>query len=95
MGATMQKSRTHRMTELFARIAPGVSIERARAELTAVHAAMMREHPDAMPPTGGVQLSVTRLRDQIAAPARTILIALLLTATVVFVWLIAKGAPPR
>src|SRR5262249_53964164 len=65
--------------------APGASIEAARAELTAVHAAIVREHPEAYSPKGAVHLSVTRLRDQIAAPARTILIVLLATAAVVFV----------
>ena len=50
LGATMVTERTHRMTELFGRLAPGASVEEARAELTAVHAAMMREHPEAYPP---------------------------------------------
>ena len=40
LGATMVTSRTHRMTELFGRLAPGASLEAARAELTAVHAAI-------------------------------------------------------
>ena len=47
LGATMVTERTHRMTELFGRLAPGASVESARAELTALHAAMMREHPEA------------------------------------------------
>ena len=53
---------------------PGARARRsktARAELTAVHAAMMREHPEAYSASADVQLSVTPLRDQIAAPART------------------------
>src|SRR5204862_4708377 len=78
-------SRTHRMTELFGRLAPAATLEAARAELTAVHAGMMREHPDAYSKTANVQLRVARLRDQIAAPARTILIVLLAAAGVVFV----------
>src|SRR5579864_443199 len=85
LGATMTKSRTHRMTELFGRLAPGASVERARAELMAVHAAMMSEHPEAYSKTRRTQLTVARLRDQIAAPARTVLLLLLLTAAVVFV----------
>src|SRR5262249_38728033 len=32
LGATMNFERTHRMTELFGRLAPGVSLEAARAE---------------------------------------------------------------
>ena len=85
LGATMVTSRTHRMTELFGRLAPGASIEAARAELTSVHAALMREHPEAYSPKGDVQLRVSTLRDQIAAPARTILLVLLAAAAVVFV----------
>ena len=86
LGATMVTSRTHRMTELFGRLAPGASLEAARAELTAVHAAMMREHPEAYSPKGDVAAAAsTQLRDQIAAPARTILLVLLAAAAVVFV----------
>ena len=85
LGATMVTGRTHRMTELFGRLAPGVSLDAARAELTSVHAAMMREHPDSYSPKANVQLSVARLREQIAAPARTILLVLLAAAAVVFV----------
>src|SRR3954469_16896140 len=85
LGAMMVTSRTHRMTELFGRLAPGASLESARAELTAAHAAIVAEHPEAYSPKANVQLTVTRLRDQIAAPARTILIVLLAAAAVVFV----------
>jgi putative ABC transport system permease protein len=85
LGATMKTSRTHRMTDLFGRLAPGATLEAARAELTAVHAAMMGEHPDSYAPRGNVQVSVKKLRDQIAAPARTILLFLLAAAAVVFV----------
>jgi predicted permease len=85
LGATMVTSRVHRMTELFGRLAPGASVESARAELTAAHAAMIREHPEAYSPKANVQLTVTKLRDQIAAPARTILLVLLAAAGVVFI----------
>src|SRR5439155_3848264 len=85
LGATMVTSRTHRMTELFGRLAPGASLDTARTELTAVHAAIMREHPEAYSARAGVQLSVKKLRDQIASPARTILLVLLAAAAVVFV----------
>ena len=85
LGATMVTERTHRMTELFGRLAPGATLEAARAELTAVHAGMLREHPDAYSTRADVRLSVTPLRDQIAAPARTILLVLLAAAGVVFV----------
>jgi putative ABC transport system permease protein len=85
LGATMVTSRTHRMTELFGRLAPGVSLEAARAELNAVHAAIVREHPEAYSERADVQLRVAKLRDQIVAPARTILVVLLVAAGIVFV----------
>ena len=85
LGATMVTLRTHRMTELFGRLAPGATLDAARAELTAVHAAMMRQHPEAYPASANIRLSVTRFRDQLAAPARTVLLVLLATAGVVFI----------
>ena len=85
LGATMVTMRTHRMTELFGRLAPGATVDDARAELTAAHKAMMQAHPEAYPASANVQLSVTRLRDQITAPARTILLLLLAASGVVFV----------
>jgi predicted permease len=85
LGATMVTNRTHRMTELFGRLAPGATLEAARAELTTIHDAMKREHPEAYSTKADVQLRVSRLRDQIAAPARTILLLLLGAAAVVFV----------
>jgi predicted permease len=85
LGATMVTERTHRMTELFGRLAPGATLEDASAELSAVHAAMMREHPEAYAASGDIQLTARRLRDQISAPARTILLVLLAAAGLVFV----------
>src|SRR5581483_11048498 len=85
LGATMNTSRVHRMTELFARLAPGATIEEARAELTAAHAAIVQAHPDAYSRPADVLLRVVRLRDQIAAPARPVLLALLAAAALVFV----------
>lgn len=85
LSATMVTLRTHRMTELFGRLAPGATLESARTELAAAHAAMMAEHPEAYSPSANMQLSVKQLRDQIASPARAILLVLLAAAAVVFV----------
>jgi hypothetical protein len=40
LSATMLTSRIHRMTELFARLAPGADLEMARTELRSVYGAM-------------------------------------------------------
>jgi predicted permease len=85
LGATMVTGRTHRMTELFGRLRPGVALDAAREELETTYAAMRREHPEAYSSVAGMRLSATPLRDQIAAPARTILLMLLGAAGLVFV----------
>jgi putative ABC transport system permease protein len=85
LGALMVTNRTHRMTELFGRLKPGVTMEQARAELESVHAAMVKEHPEAYSAKAHAQLRVTTLRNQIAAPARPVLLLLLAAAAVVFV----------
>ena len=71
------------MTDLFGRLAPGATLEGARAELVAVHGDMMRENPDSYSPKADLRVSATPLRDQIAAPARPILLLLLAAAGVV------------
>ncbi|HJU43082.1 MAG TPA: ABC transporter permease, partial [Vicinamibacterales bacterium] len=83
--ATMTTMRTHRMTQLFGRLKPGETLESAGAELEAIHAAMKRENPDAYPARSDLRLTVSRLRDQIAAPARPILLVLLAAAAIVFI----------
>ncbi len=85
LGATMQTDRRHRMTDLFGRLAPGATVEAARAELTSVHASMLREHPDMYSEQARIQLHVRKLQEQIASPARTILLVLMAAAAVVFV----------
>ncbi len=70
---------------MFGRLKPGATVEAARAELTAAHDAMRREHAEAYPAGANMQLRVAPLRDQITAPARTILLMLLGAAGVVFI----------
>jgi putative ABC transport system permease protein len=85
LGATMNTDRRHRMTELFGRLASDATLDAARAELTSVHSSIMREHPEAYSARAQVQLQVRTLRDQLASPARTVLLVLLAAAAVVFV----------
>ena len=85
LSATMVQGRVHRMTELFARLAPGVDLEAARAELRTVHAAMMREHPEAYSTRADFRISAVRLRDQLTAGARTVLLVLMAASLLVFV----------
>jgi putative ABC transport system permease protein len=85
LSATMQDGRVHRMTELFGRLAPNATLEQARAELRTVHSAMVAKHPDAYPKSGDFRIDAMKLRDEIAAPARTILLVLLAASALVFI----------
>ncbi len=85
LSATMVDGRVHRMTELFARLAPGADLETARAELRVAHAAMMQAHPESYPTQADFRIEAVRLRDQITSSARTILLVLLAASTLVFI----------
>jgi predicted permease len=85
LDATMVDGRVHRMTELFGRLAPGVAIETARAELESVHADIVRRHPEAYQTQADFRIQAVPLRDQVIAPARTILLVLLAASGLVFV----------
>jgi len=85
LDATMVDGRVHRMTELFGRLAPGADVEAARAELRAVHGAILTEHPEAYPKEADMRIDAVRLRDQIISPARTVLLVLLAASGLVFI----------
>ena len=85
LSATMVTGRVHRMTELFGRLAPGADLDAARAELRAVHGAIVQEHPESYPRKADFRIDAVRLRDQIISPARTVLLVLLAASSLVFV----------
>src|SRR6516164_6912982 len=85
LSATMVTGRVHRMTELFGRLAPGTSLEQARAELVSAYAAMKNEHPEAYPAGGQFSIEAKLLRDEITSGARTVLLVLLAASGLVFI----------
>ena len=85
LSATMVDGRVHRMTELFGRLAPGADLAAARAELRAVHGAILKEHPEAYPASADFRIDAVGLRDQIVSPARTVLLVLLAASALVFI----------
>ena len=85
LSATMVTGRVHRMTELFGRLAPGATLEQARAELRTAYGAMLKEHPEAYSPKADFRIDAVRLRDQITSRARTVLLVLLAASVLVFV----------
>jgi putative ABC transport system permease protein len=92
LSATMVTGRVHRMTDLFARLAPGATLDAARAELRAVHGAMMKEHPEAYPVKADFRIDAVLLRDQITSRAKTVLLVLLAAAGLVFVIAVSNVA---
>jgi putative ABC transport system permease protein len=85
LDATMVEGRVHRMTELFGRLAPGVDLDRARADLRAVHTSIVKEHPEAYQTQADFRIDAVNLRDEIISPARTILLVLLAASALVFI----------
>ena len=85
LSATMVQGREHRMTEVFARLAPGATVEQARSELRTVHGAMVAAHPEVYKPGDHYSIDVTRMHDQINARANTILWVLFAAAGLLFV----------
>ena len=85
LSATMLTGRVHHMTELFGRLAPGATLDQARAELKAVYGAMIKEHPEAYSPKAEFQIEARLLHDQITSSARTVLLVLLAASALVFI----------
>jgi predicted permease len=85
LSATMVQGREHRMTEVFGRLAPGATLEQARAELNTVYSAMTQAHPEVYKPEDHYMASVTRMHDQINARANTVLWVLFAASGLLFV----------
>src|SRR5437868_6338078 len=63
LSATMVTGRTHRMSQLFARLAPNATVDQARRELTRISAAVFHDHPEAYEQAARYEVSVSPLRD--------------------------------
>jgi putative ABC transport system permease protein len=85
LSATMVTGRIHRMTELFGRLAPGVTLDQAGAELRSAYSAMKQGHPEAYSQGANFQIGVKLLRDQITSGARTVLLVLLAASGLIFI----------
>jgi predicted permease len=85
LSATMVTGRIHRMTEVFGRLAPGATLDQARAELSSVYSAMKNDHPEAYAQEANFQIGARLLRDEITSGARTVLLVLLAASGLVFI----------
>jgi len=85
LSATMVTGRVHRMTELFGRLAPGVTLDQARSDLRTAYSTMKGDHADAYPARADFSIDAKMLRDQITSGARTVLLVLLAASGLVFI----------
>jgi len=87
--AMMVQGRTHRMTEMIARLVPGATLEQARAEVGAVHARITNEFKDAYDPGSHYRVTVIPFRQALGSRAQLTL--WLLMGAAAFVMIIAAA----
>src|SRR5688572_130611 len=87
LSAMMVTGRTHRMTEMIARLAPGASVDQARAEVAAITARAHTEHPEAYDAGSGFRVTLTPFQEVLGQDARLTL--WLLMGAAAFVLIIA------
>jgi len=90
--ATMQDARTHRMTDVFARLRQGVTPDAARAELLSLAAAAHQEYPDAYPAHLGYTIDAAPWQEELTREARPTLLVLMGTVALVLVLACANVA---
>jgi putative ABC transport system permease protein len=83
--AMMVQGRTHRMTEMIARLSPGATVEQARAEVAAIRSRVQADHPDAYDPGSGYRVSVLPFREVLGEKARLTLWLLMGAAAFVMI----------
>lgn len=92
LGATMQDQRTHRMTDVFARLAPGQTADAARQELLALHGAMTSAFPDAYPERRGLTVAAALWQDELTKAARPVFVILMGTVGMILLLACANVA---
>jgi len=85
VSASMQDERIHRMTDVYARLAPGATLGGAQAELRQIAARLHEAYPAAYPKAQGFDTIVTPWKDELTAKAKPTLMILLVTTFFVLV----------
>lgn len=83
LSAQMIQGRTHRMTQVAARLAAGATLEEVRAQVAAVYAGMQADHPDAYDANANYRVAVLPFREAIGDRARLTLRLLMGAAALV------------
>ncbi len=85
MSAMMVEGRSHRMTEVVARLAPGATVDRARAEVDVVYARMRSQFKEAYDPASHYRVAVIPFQRVLGERARVTLWLLMGAAAFVLV----------
>ncbi|MEX0907943.1 MAG: ABC transporter permease, partial [Gemmatimonadota bacterium] len=85
LSATMVTGRTHRMTEMIARLAPGASVEQARTEVEAIAGRARNEYPEAYDAGSNHRVILTPFHEVLGQRARLTLLLLMGAAAFVLV----------
>src|SRR5204863_534189 len=85
LSAMMVQGRSHRMTEIVARLAPGVSVEQARTEVAAVSSRVHKEFGEAYDPASHDRIAVIPFHDVLGERAKMTLWLLMGAAAFVMI----------
>ena len=83
--AMMVQGRTHRMTEMIARLAPSATLEQARSEVATIRARVQADHPESYDPGSGYRVSVIPFQQVLGEKARLTLWLLMGAAAFVMI----------
>ncbi len=85
LSASMVEGRSHRMTEMVARLAPGATVEQVRNEVATVYARLRREHRSAYDTGSHYRVAVMPFKDALGERARLTLWLLMSAAAFVMI----------
>jgi predicted permease len=85
LSSFMVEGRTHRMTEMVARLGPGASLAQARNEVAAVSSRMREQHKEAYDPASNHRVAVIPFREVMGERARLTLWLLMGAAAFVMI----------
>jgi predicted permease len=85
VSATMITGRTHRMTQMIARLAPGTTVAQARAEVDAISQRVHGQYPEAYDAASGFRVTLTPFKEVLGQKAELTLWLLMGAAAFVLV----------
>jgi len=85
VSAQMVEGRTHRMTEMVARLGPGASLQQARNEVATVYQRLQSEYKDAYDPGSHPRVAVISFKEALGERARLTLGLLMAAAAFVMI----------